>query len=69
MWRSVVEYAAAARDRGLWIAPLVEIVERVRAGRQIEVVGLRDGGVARLWVTNTGRQEVGGVVLELGARW
>jgi peptidoglycan/xylan/chitin deacetylase (PgdA/CDA1 family) len=66
VWRSVVEYAAAARDRGLWIAPLVEIVERVRAGRQVEVVGLRDGGVTRLWVTNAGDQGVGGVVLELG---
>jgi peptidoglycan/xylan/chitin deacetylase (PgdA/CDA1 family) len=67
VWRSVVEYAAAARDRGLWVAPLVEIVERVRAGREVEVVGLREGAVTRYWTTNYGRAAVGGVVLELDA--
>jgi peptidoglycan/xylan/chitin deacetylase (PgdA/CDA1 family) len=67
VWRGVIAYAAAARDRGLWVAPLVEIVERVRAGRQVEVVVLRDGGVTRLWLTNTGDGALGGTVVELGA--
>lgn len=67
VWRGVIEYAAAARDRGLWVAPLVEIVERVRAGRQVEVIALRDGGVTRLWLTNSGDGALDGTVVELGA--
>jgi peptidoglycan/xylan/chitin deacetylase (PgdA/CDA1 family) len=44
IWQGVVDHAAAARDRGLWVAPLVEIVDRVRAGRAVDVTTLREPG-------------------------
>jgi hypothetical protein len=65
VWRDVVGYAAEARERGLWIAPLVEIVERVRAGRAIEVVALRTPAGTQAWLTNTGATAVEGLVVEV----
>ncbi|MCC6628342.1 MAG: polysaccharide deacetylase family protein [Chloroflexi bacterium] len=65
LWRAVVDHAAAARDRGLWVAPLVEIVDRVRAGRALEVVTLREPGAAHVWLTNVGQGQIAGAVVEI----
>jgi peptidoglycan/xylan/chitin deacetylase (PgdA/CDA1 family) len=64
-WREVIDYAAAARARGLWVTGLVEILERVRAGRQVELVALRDGPATLLVLENTAREPVRGIVAEL----
>lgn len=66
-WRAVIDYAAAARARGLWVAPLGEITERVRAGRALGLVTLHDGGAVTVVVTNPGGQAVRGVVVEIPA--
>ena len=65
VWRAVVDYAAEARARGLWIAPLTEIVERVRATRAVEVVPVADGAVTRLVVTSKAGAALDGLTVDL----
>jgi hypothetical protein len=66
VWREVIDYAAAARGRGLWVAPLVEIVERMRAIRRAELVLVPDGPATLMLVTNHGSTALGGLTIELG---
>lgn len=65
IWQEVTDYAAAARSRGLWIAPLVEIVERVRATREVEVIVLPDGATTHLRIGHSGSGDLHGLTVEL----
>lgn len=56
IWTRVVDYAAAQRDRGLWIAPVTEIATYSTATRTVDLVALPLAGGTQLSVTNgTGR--------------
>jgi len=56
VWARVVDYAAAGRDRGLWIAPVTEIATYSTATRAVDLVALPLAGGTALRVANgTGR--------------
>ncbi len=56
VWTRVVDYTAARRDRGLWIAPVTEIATYSTATRTVDLVALPLAGGTQLTVTNgTGR--------------
>jgi peptidoglycan/xylan/chitin deacetylase (PgdA/CDA1 family) len=56
VWTRVVDYAAAQRDQGLWIAPVTEIATYSTATRAVDLVALPLAGGTQLMVTNgTGR--------------
>ena len=56
VWTRVITYAAAQRDRGLWIAPVTEIATYSTATRTVDLVALPLAGGTQLGVTNgTGR--------------
>jgi len=65
IWQRVVDYAAARRDRGLWIAPVGTIADYGVATRQIAVTPLPVAGGLRLIVENRSGQRLAGVTLGL----
>lgn len=65
VWQRAVDYAAAQRERGLWIAPVSEIAAYGEAARQIAVTTLPVAGGTRLIVENRSGQRLTGVTLGL----
>lgn len=67
IWPRVIAYAAAARERGLWIAPVAEIARHSLATRQVAVTALPVAGGTRLTVENRSDGRLDGLTLALPA--
>jgi peptidoglycan/xylan/chitin deacetylase (PgdA/CDA1 family) len=65
VWQRAVDYAAAQRERGLWIAPVSEIANFAAHMRQVTVTSLPLAGRTRLIVENHSGQRLEGVTLGL----
>ncbi len=65
IWQRVVDYAAAQRERGLWIAPVSTIADYGVASHQIAVTPLPVAGGTRLIVENRSADRLVGVTLGL----
>jgi peptidoglycan/xylan/chitin deacetylase (PgdA/CDA1 family) len=65
VWQRAVDYAASQRERGLWIAPVSEIVEYGEAARRVNVTVLPLAGGTRLIVENRSGQRLEGITLGL----
>jgi len=65
IWSRVVDYAAAQRDQGLWIAPVTEIATYGVATRQVELTALPIAGGTRLIVANRSDRALDGLTLRL----
>lgn len=66
MWTAVIAGVAAARDRGLWVAPIAEIA-RYAAATRLVATELTDGG-RRIAVENGGSDPLTGLTLTLPRR-
>lgn len=67
IWPRVIDYAAAARERGLWVAPVTEIARYSLATRQIGVIALPVAGGLRLTVENQSGHRLDGLTIALPA--
>ena len=65
VWQRAVDYAAARREQGLWIAPVTEIAEYSRTARQVSVTAIPIAGGDYLVVENRSGQRLAGVTLGL----
>jgi peptidoglycan/xylan/chitin deacetylase (PgdA/CDA1 family) len=65
IWSRVVDYAAAQRERGLWIAPVTEIATYGVATRQVALTALPVAGGTRLIVDNRSDRALNGLTLRL----
>jgi peptidoglycan/xylan/chitin deacetylase (PgdA/CDA1 family) len=65
IWTRAIDYAAQARDRGLWVAPVSDIVQYGQHTRQVAVTALPVAGGARLVVENQSGQALSGLTLSL----
>ena len=65
IWSRVVEYAAAGRERGLWIAPVTEIATYGTASRRVAVTALPVAGGTRVVVENRLDRALDGLTLHL----
>ena len=65
IWSQVVDYAAARRDRGLWIAPVTEIATYGVATRQVVVTAVPVAGGSRLIVANRTDRPLDGLTIQL----
>ncbi len=63
IWTRVVAYAAAQRDRGLWIAPVTEIATYGAATRQVAVTALPVAGGIHLTIENRDDRDLSGLTL------
>lgn len=66
MWTAVIAGVTAARNRGLWVAPVTAIAAYAHATRQL-VVQATDGG-RRIAIENGGEHPLNGVTLTLPQR-
>ena len=60
-----MDYAAAQRERGLWIAPVSEIAAYGEATRNVAITSLPLAGGTRLIVENRSGQRLEGLTLGL----
>lgn len=67
IWSRIVDYAAAQRDQGLWIAPVTEIATYGVASRQVNLTTLPVAGGTRLIVANGSVRALDGLTLRLSA--
>lgn len=65
VWQRAIEYAAAQREQGLWIAPVSEIAGFAENVRRVTVTSLPLAGGTRLIVENRSGQRLEGVTLGL----
>ncbi|MGN6755239.1 MAG: polysaccharide deacetylase family protein [Thermomicrobiales bacterium] len=65
IWTRAIDYAAQARDRGLWVAPVSDIVRYGQRTRQVAVTALPVAGGTRLVVENQSGQALSGLTLSL----
>ncbi len=65
IWSGIVEYAAAQRERGLWLAPVGEIAAYGTATREVAVTALPIAGGTRLIVENRSGRAMQGLTLRL----
>lgn len=67
IWPRVIDYAAAQRARGLWVAPVTKIARYSLATRDARVTALPVAGGWRLTVENGSAQALDGLTLSLPA--
>lgn len=67
IWPRVIAYAADARSRGLWVAPVSEIAGYSLATREVAVTALPVAGGAYLTVENRSSRILNGLTLALPA--
>jgi hypothetical protein len=67
IWPRVIAYAAAQRDRGLWVAPVTQIADYSLATREVNVTALPVAGGTRLLIENDSAQTLDGLTLTLPA--
>jgi peptidoglycan/xylan/chitin deacetylase (PgdA/CDA1 family) len=65
IWSRVVDYAAAQRKQGLWIAPVTEIATYGVASRQVKLTALPVAGGTRLIIKNGSDRALDGLTVRV----